>query len=46
VTRMWAQARDKQLALSLRTSGFALVWRPAGRAPPRRRESRPAKPTP
>jgi hypothetical protein len=47
VTRMWARARDKQLALPERTSGrSALAWRPVGRAPPSRREPRPAKLTP
>jgi hypothetical protein len=46
-TRKWARARDKQLALPKRTSDrFALTWRPAGRAPPSRRESCPAKLTP
>jgi hypothetical protein len=47
VTRMWARAHDMLLALPERTSGrSALAWRPAGRAPPRSRESRPAKLTP
>jgi hypothetical protein len=46
-TRMWDRARDKQLTLPERTSGrSALAWRPAGRAPPSRREPRPAKLTP
>jgi hypothetical protein len=45
--RMWAQARDQQLTLPERTSGrSALVWRPAGRAPPSHREPRPTKLTP
>jgi hypothetical protein len=47
MTRMWSPARDKQLTLPKRTSGrSALVWRPVGRAPPSRREPRPAKSTP
>jgi hypothetical protein len=46
-TRMWARARDKQLALPERTSGrFALAWRRAVRAPRSYRELRPAKLTP
>jgi hypothetical protein len=46
-TSMWGRARDKQLALPERTSGrSALVWRPAGRAPPGRRVPRLAKSTP
>jgi hypothetical protein len=46
-TRMLARARDKQLALLERTSErSALAWRPARRAPPSRREPRPAKLTP
>jgi hypothetical protein len=45
--RMWARARDKQLALPRRTSGrSALAWRLAGRVPSSRREPRPAKLTP
>jgi hypothetical protein len=47
MTRMWARACDKQLSLPVGTSGrSALVWRPARRAPPSRREPRPAKLTP
>jgi hypothetical protein len=43
-TRMWARARDKQLALPERTSDRStLAWRPVGRAPPSNREPRPAK---
>jgi hypothetical protein len=46
-TRMWARARDKQLALPDRTSGQStLVWRPARQAPSSHREPRPAKVTP
>jgi hypothetical protein len=45
--RLWARARDKQLALPERTSGRSTtVWRPAGRAPPSHRDPHPAKPTP
>jgi hypothetical protein len=44
---MCGRARDKQLALSKRTSGRSvLVWRPAGQAPPGRRVPRPAKLSP
>jgi hypothetical protein len=47
VTRMWASARDKQLALPERTSGrSARAWRLAGRVPPSHRGPRPAKLTP
>jgi hypothetical protein len=47
VIRMWVRAHDKQLALPKRTSGRSiLVWRPAGREPPSRREPHLAKPTP
>jgi hypothetical protein len=47
VTRMWARARDKQLALPVRTSGqSALAWRPAGQVPPSHREPHPAMLTP
>jgi hypothetical protein len=46
-TRMWARTRDKQFALPERTSGRSvLAWRPAGWAPPSRREPHPAKLTP
>jgi hypothetical protein len=47
VTRMWARARNKQLALPENTSGRSAPARsPAGRAPLGRRVPRPAKLTP
>jgi hypothetical protein len=46
MTRPWARARVRRLAPPERTSGrSALVWRPAGREPPSRRDPRLAKPT-
>jgi hypothetical protein len=45
VTRPWARACVRRLSPPEKTSGrSALVWRPAGRAPPSRRDPRPAKP--
>jgi hypothetical protein len=44
-TRPWARARVRRLAPLEKTSGrSALMWHPAGRAPPSHREPRPAKP--
>jgi hypothetical protein len=46
-TRLWARAREKQLALPERTSGRStLVRRLVGRAPPSRRDPHHAKPNP
>jgi hypothetical protein len=44
-TRPWARACVRRLASPEKTSGrSALVWRPVGRAPPSRKDPRPAKP--
>jgi hypothetical protein len=44
-TRPWARARVRRLASPEKTSvRSTLVWRPVGRAPPSRKDPRPAKP--
>jgi hypothetical protein len=45
-TRLWARARVRRLTLPKRTSErSALVWRPAGRVPPRHRDPHLARTT-